>query len=187
MEEHLERLIRVLGRHKAVGLKLKLDKCSLMQRSVKFLGHKVPGLGIETDKSKVEAIMSWPVPTSVKEVHSFLGLAGYYRRFIKEYAEKAAPLHALTKKNQRFQWTQDTQRAFELLKQALSTPPILAMPRDTGEFILDTDACAITIGAVLSQMQDGFEKVTAYAIRTLDKKRQTIASLVNSYWPSSIR
>ena len=94
--------------------------------------------------------MSWPVPTSVKEVRSFLGLAGYYRRFIKDYAEKAAPLHALTKKNQRFQWTHETQGAFELLKQALSTPPILAMPRDTGGFILDTDACDMTIGAVLS-------------------------------------
>ena len=63
--------------------------------------------------------MSWPVPTSVKEVRSFLGLAGYYSRFIRDYAEKAAPLHALTKKNQRFQWTHETQRAFELLKQAL--------------------------------------------------------------------
>jgi len=128
---------------------------------------QVSGLGIETDQSKVEAIMSWPVPTSVKEVRSFLGLTGYYRRFIKDYAEKAAPLHALTK---RFQWTHETQSAFELLKQALSTPPILAMPRDTGEFILDIDACDMTIGAVLSQMQDGYEKVIAYASRTLDKR-----------------
>jgi len=103
-------------------------------------------------------------------VTSFLGLTGYYRRFVKNYASVAAPLHFLTKKVQPFIWTEETQEAFEALKEALTSPPILAMPNDTGEFVLDTDACYRTIGTVLSQMQDGVEKVIVYAGHLLDKR-----------------
>jgi len=170
VEEHLERLVRVLGRLRSAGLKLKPEKCSLLQRSVSFLGHVVSGDGIATDPEKIKTVTEWPVPTSVKEVRSFLGLAGYYRRFVKGYANIAAPLHALTKKDQPFIWTEETQRAFEMLRDALTLPPVLAMPNDTGDFVLDTDACDQTIGAVLSQVQDGVERVIAYASRTLDKR-----------------
>jgi len=141
-----------------------------MQKSVSFLGHRVSGNGLATDPEKIKAVTEWPVPNSVKEVRSFLGLAGYYRRFVKDYAEIAAPLHALTKKDQKFMWTQETQEAFELLRNALTSPPVLAMPRDVGEIILDTDACDQSIGAVLSQIQDGVERVIAYASRGLDKR-----------------
>jgi len=170
VEEHLERLVRVLGRLRTAGLKLKPEKCSLIQRSVSFLGHVVSGDGIATDPQKVKIVTDWPVPNSVKEVRSFLALAGYYRRFVKGYANIAAPLHALTKKNQSFVWNEKTQKAFESLKEALTTPPILAMSEDNGEFVLDTDASDQTIGAVLSQVQDGTEKVIAYASRSLDKR-----------------
>ena len=170
VEEHFERLVRVLGRLQSAGLKLKPEKCSLMQRSVSFLGHVVSGEGIATDPAKIKTVTEWPVPVSVKEVRSFLGLAGYYRRFVKGYASIAAPLHALTKKEQPFVWTDKTQTAFEMLRDALTSPPILAMPNDTGDFVLDTDACNQTIGAVLSQVQDGVERVIAYASRTLDKR-----------------
>ena len=169
-EEHLERLVRILGRLQSAGLKLKPEKCCLMQRSVSFLGHVVSDQGIATDPEKTKMVTEWPVPNSVKEVRSFLGLTGYYRRFVKDYASIAAPLHFLTKKDQPFVWTEETQEAFETLKDALTSPPILAMPNDTGEFVLDTDACDRTIGAVLSQVQDGIEKVIAYAGRSLDKR-----------------
>jgi len=93
VEEHLERLVRVLSRLRTAGLKLKPEKCSLMQRPVSFLGHVVSGDGIATDPQKVNIVTDWPVPNSVKEVRSFLGLAGCYRRFVKGYANIAAPLH----------------------------------------------------------------------------------------------
>jgi len=169
-EKNLERLIRVLGRLQSAGLKLKPEKCRLMQRSVSFLGHVISDRGIATDPEKTRMVSEWPVPVSVKEVRSLLGLAGYYRRFVKNYASIAAPLHCLTKKDQPFIWTEETQKAFEALKEVLTSPPVLAMPNDTGEFVLDTDACDRTIGAVLSQMQDGVEKVIAYAGRSLDKR-----------------
>ena len=141
-----------------------------MQRSVSFLGHVVSGDGISTDPLKIKTVTEWPVPSSVKEVRSFLGLAGYYRRFVKGYVQIAAPLHALTKKDQPFVWNEKTQGAFATLRDALTSPPILAMPTDTDDFISDTDACDHTIGAVLSQVQDGMERVIAYASRTLDKR-----------------
>ena len=98
VEKHIERLVRVLRRLRSAGLKLKPEKCSLMQRSVFFFGHVVSGDGISTDPLKIKTVTEWPV--SVNEVRSFLGLAGYYRRFVKRYAQIAAPLHALTKKDQ---------------------------------------------------------------------------------------
>jgi len=100
-------------------------------------------------------------------VRSFIGLASYYRKFIKDFAEIAAPLHALTGKNAKFLWTEDCETAFERLKRRLITSPVLSMPDDFGEFRLDTDASNKSIGAVLSQVQDGEEKVIAYASRML--------------------
>ena len=168
-EEHLERLEMVLKRLQAATLKLKPSKCNLMQTSVCFLGHIISGQGVATDPEKIRLIKDWPVPQNLKEVRGYLGLAGYYRKFIKDYARIAAPLHALMKKNQRFSWTEECQEAFDKLKLALMSPPILTLPRDEGMMILDCDASTRSIGAVLSQMQDGQEKVIAYAGRSLSK------------------
>jgi len=117
---------------------------------VTFLGHVLCGEDIATDPQKTKAVAEWPVPSSVKEVISFLGLAGYYRRFMKGFADIAASLHALTKKNQSFQWSDQSQASFIALKKALTLPPVLAMPNDVDLFVLDTDASQQTIGAVLS-------------------------------------
>jgi len=141
-----------------------------MQRSVSFLEHVVSAEGITTNPEKTRAVAEWPVPTTIKELRSFLGLASYYRHFVKNFANIATPLHALTKKDQPFVWKATTQTAFETLRDALTSPPILAMPNDSHNFISDTDACNQTIGAVLSQVQDGLERVVAYASRTLDKR-----------------
>ena len=171
-QQHLERLKQVFDRLRGAGLKLKPSKCAFFRRSVVFLGHVISKEGIETDPAKVRAITEWPTPTSITEVRSFVGLASYYRRFVRSFAQIAAPLHALMQKNCRFQWSHEAQQSFDALKTALTTPPILAMPNDVGLFTLDTDASDHSIGAVLSQEQHGVERVIAYASRSLDRREQ---------------
>ena len=125
--------------------------------------------GVSTDPKKVEAVRSWPVPQSPKDVRSFLGLCSYYRRFVRSFSEIAKPLQRLTEKGQRFQWTPECQEAFHQLKTALTTAPVLAYPTSDDQFVLDTDASNTGTGAVLSQVQNGEEKVIAYFSKTLNK------------------
>ena len=172
VEEHLERLDAVFSRLRQAGLKRKPEKCKFFQKSVTFLGHEISDQGIGTCQEKIKAVSEWPVPTNIREVRAFVGLASYYRRFVQNFASIATPLHALMKSNQRFVWGDKEQEAFEKLKAALTSPPILAMPCDTGELILDTDAADTGIGAVLSQCQDGVERVVAYASRSLDARER---------------
>lgn len=155
---HLERLKLVLTRLMNAGLKLKPSKCALMQRSVSFLGHVVSAEGIGTDPNKIRDIVNWPTPQNLKEVRAFVGICGYYRRYVENFAAVAKSLYQLTEKNHKFEWTQDCQDAFEQLKLALTSPPILGMPNDTDQFVLDTDASNHAIGAVLSQKQEGVDK-----------------------------
>ena len=169
VDEHLERLKLILDRLRTAGLKLKPSKCNLLQKSISFLGHIVSENGIAADPVKVQAVAEWPRPTNVTEVRSFLGLCSYYRRFVQGFAAIAGPLHALTGKNAKFVWTIGCQDAFVTLKQRLIETPILAMPQDHGTYYLDTDASDDSIGAVLSQEQDGEERVIAYASRLLTK------------------
>ena len=112
----------------------------------------------------------WPVPKTVKAVRSFLGLTGYYRRFVKDYANVASPLIALTQKSATFKWGEEEQRAFDELRGKLVSAPILGYPDMQEKFILDTDASKCAIGAVLSQVQDGKEVVIAYGSRTSDQE-----------------
>ena len=170
--QHLRRLEMVFNRLSEAGLKLKPEKCKFFQKSVSFLGHVISSQGIGTDPEKIKAVVDWPVPTSVAEVRAFLGLAGYYRRFVRDFAKIASPLHALTNKNCKFHWSKEAEKSFNELKIALTTPPVLAMPNDSGEFILDTDASDQAIGAVLSQRQEGVERVVAYASRSLTRQER---------------
>ena len=115
-------------------------------------------------------VAQWPVPTSAEKVQQFLGLANYYRRFIKDFASKAKPLRQLTVKKLSFIWTADSQKSFDNLKQCLTTAPILAMPNWSKPFIIDTDACDSGIGEILSQIdENGMEHVVCYASRILTK------------------
>ena len=170
--EMLKRLGQVFQRLKHANLKLKPTKCCLFRRQVAYLGHIVSEQGVATDPNKVHKVKTWPTPTSVQEVRRFIGLASYYRRFVKDFATIAEPLHNLTKKNAHFQWSTEHQSAFDTLKHCLTTAPILGYPLDQGEMILDTDASDTGIGAVLSQMQDGAERVLAYGSRKLAKAEQ---------------
>ena len=168
-EQTLARLRLVMERLKAAGLKLKASKCKWFQKSVQYLGHIVSAEGIKCDPEKIETVKDWPIPKSVTQVRSFLGLASYYRKFIDNFAEIAHPLTSLTRKRAKFCWSTACQQSFETLKECLISAPVLAYPlRDAGEFVLDTDASNHGMGAVLSQVQNGQEKVIAYASRTLN-------------------
>jgi len=169
LEQHLQNVELILQKLQGANLKLKPSKCFFLQTSVKFLKHIVSAKGLQTDPEKTRLIDDWHVPTSLKQLRAFLGIAEYYRRFLKGFSKKAAPLNDLLKKGHNYQWTPACQSAFQELKDALRSPPILALPDDTGVFYLDTDASDKSIGAVLSQMQDGQEKVMAYAGRALNK------------------
>jgi hypothetical protein len=163
LDEHQRRLQALFERLRWANLELKPSTCWLLQRQVEFLGHVVSADVISTDSSKIEVVSSWPKPNCIREVRAFLGLCYYYRRFVKGFVEIAAPLHALTRKGEQFVWDDLCQRALEALKGALTSSSILAMPTDEGRFLLDTDASSHGIGAVLSQEQDGQERVVAFA------------------------
>ena len=166
-EQHMERLSLVFQRLSDAGLKLKPNKCKLFQLKVHFLGHIVSGRGLEPDSGKVASVANWPVPKDIGELRSWLGLASYYRSFIKDLSVIASPLFALLKKGTRFIWSESCQRAFESVKNRLISAPVLATPMDGGGYVLDCDACDSGLGAVLQQYQEGELRVIAYASRTL--------------------
>lgn len=170
-EEHTSRLLEVFSRIRNANLKLKPSKCKLFKSSVTFLGFFLSKDGIKPDPSNIEKIANWPVPENPTHVRQFMGLCSYYRRFVKEFSRISAPLFSLTHVEVIFEWSDDAQKAFETLKQKLMGPEIMAYPQDNKLFILDTDACDVSIGAVLSQVHDR-ERVVAYGSRTLNKSER---------------
>ena len=169
-DDHLYNLSQVFNRLRQAGLKLQPGKCALVQRKVSFLGHVISPEGIATDPDKTSKVALWPNPTCRRDVQQFLGLANYYRRFIRNFADIAKPLHRLTEKMATFSWSEHCQHAFDELRRLLTTAPILAFPDTAKHFTLDTDASGSGIGAVLSQTQeDGKGRVVAYASRMLSK------------------
>ncbi|GKA89231.1 reverse transcriptase [Tanacetum coccineum] len=159
-EQHLRIVLEILRQKK---LYAKFSKCEFWLQQVAFLGHIVSADGIIMDPSKVEAITKWPRPTTVTEVRSFLGLAGYYRRFVEGFSRLALPLTQLMRKGEKFVWTDERQESFEELKRRLVSAPILTLPSSSGGFHIYSDASKKGLGCVL--MQHG--KVIAYASRQL--------------------
>jgi len=139
--QHLEVVLQVLKQHQ---LYAKLSKCSFGLQQVDYLGHTVSGQGVAMEADKVQAVLQWPCPASVKQLRGFLGLTGYYRRFIKGYASIASPLTDLLKKDQ-FQWSSQATETFQTLKLAITQAPVLALPDFTKPFVLETDASGIGI------------------------------------------
>jgi len=182
LKEHLDRLEIILQRLRDSGLKLKPEKCCLFRKSVSFLGHIISEDGIGTDLQKTQAVSEWPTPECVKDVRSILGLASYYRRFVQNFAKIASPLHAITKKNERFKWSYEAQTAFDALKVAMTSAPILSTPTDDDDFVLDTDASDHAIGAVFSQKQNGIEREIVYASRSLDRREQNYCVTRKELW-----
>ena len=147
---HLQHVKAVLLALRAHRLRLKHSKCSFAESSVAYLGHVISAEGVAMDVSKVDAITTWPQPRSTRGLCGFLGLAGYYRRFIKDYGAIAAPLTQLLRRDA-FNWSDEATLAFEALKRALSTAPVLQLPAFDRPFTLDCDASGSGFGAVLHQ------------------------------------
>ncbi len=164
---HLHRLEEVFKRLEAANLKMKPSKCRFAQRKIHYLGHIVSSEGVATDPSKIQAIVDYPVPHDVKSLRSFVGLASYYRRYVQNFSKIATPLFNLTEKNIPWEWSQACHEAFEFLKARLVSTPILAYPNFRMPFKVYSDASGYGIGSVLSQDQDGRERVICYASRTL--------------------
>jgi hypothetical protein len=179
-DEHLKHLQDVFSRLRDAGLKLGPEKCHFCKTELTFLGHVISDKGIAPDPAKVEKVQNFSIPTNLTELRGFIGLASYYRRFIENFASITAPLNKLLKKDEPFNWTSECQHAFEFLKNALITAPILSYPDFEKPFILYTDASYNGLGAILGQLDEkGKEHVIAYASRSLDKAE-------NNYAPTEI-
>ncbi|KAD5317318.1 hypothetical protein E3N88_17264 [Mikania micrantha] len=170
MEQHLRDLEAVLILLKKNTLFAKRSRCSFGGSKVEYLGHIISGQGVQTDPSKISAVQQWPIPKNLKQLRGFLGLAGYYRRFIKGFGVIARPLTDLLKKSA-FQWNEATQLAFEQLKQVLSSAPVLALPDFSKVFVVETDASSKGLGAVL--MQEGHP--LAFMSKALSIKQQSLS------------
>ena len=191
VNQMLDQIELVFSRLKQYQLKIKPKKSFFFQMEVSFLGHVLSAKGISPNPEKVDKVRDWPVPKTSKEVHSFIGLASYYRRFIPNFAKWLKPLNALivppahqakvrrgeTKKSEltEFVWSKECQEGFDALKHALTTAPVLAYPDYTQPFILETDASLKGLGAVLSQKgKDGEVRVIAYASRSLQPSERSM-------------
>jgi hypothetical protein len=166
-EDHLQHLGVVFSRLKEVNLKLNPGKCCFAAKSIVFLGHVVSREGTKPDPGKIDAVLRFPAPKTVTNVRSFLGLTGYYRKYIRAYSRMAGPLFELTKKDVMFVWDQNCQRAFDDMKRALVGAPVLVRPDFKGSFCLDVDWSTKGVSAILSQKEGRFERVIAYASKAL--------------------
>ena len=155
LDEHLTHLTEVFRRLRKANLRLKLKKCMFLHPKVQYLGHVISREGVSPDPEKVEKVKNYPVPTNPTEVRQFLGLASYYRCFMKDFAKIAKPLYSLTCKDNimTFEWSCACHDAFEALKSLLVTAPVLAYLRfgEGVEFVVETDASISGLGAVLSK------------------------------------
>lgn len=148
--EHLGHLREVLALLKQYQLFLKRSKCRFAMEEIEYLGHVINAQGVMADYSKVITMLDWPEPKNVKSLQEFIGLTGYYRKFIKNYGLITASLTTLSRKDS-FSWNSGAKQAFTALKQAMAYPPILKLPEFNKPFTIECDACGMGIGAVLMQ------------------------------------
>lgn len=168
MREHLELLDKVLKRLREVKLKASISKLVVAELEIKVLGHVISQNQVKMDPKKIEAVEKWSTLSNVKQVQRFLGLCGYYRRFVKDYAKIAAPLNKLLRKDVKWNWDGECDKAFKELKDRLISYPILRQPDPTRKFIIHTDASGVAIGAVLAQLDEyRREYVCQYASKSL--------------------
>ena len=162
-DDHMANLHLVFSRLRDAHIKLKASKCHFAFSKISYLGHIVSRDGIQPNPDKISAVQDFPIPKRVKDVRSFLGLANYYRRFIEHFSKIAKPLTQLLQKNVKFQWTDECQNAFDRLKNALVSAPILSYPDFSKPFELYVDASNDGLGMTLGQIQQGRE-VASYCL-----------------------
>lgn len=167
LDEHIQKLRAIFDRFRATNLKLQLDKSEFLRKEVLYLGHTITKEGLKPNDDKIRAVLNFPLPKTTTEIKSFLGLIGYYRRFIPDFAKITQPLTSCLKKRNKIIIDQRYTDAFNKCKELLTHAPLLQYPNFDKPFILTTDASNIALGAVLSQGQVGSDKPIAYASRTL--------------------
>ena len=180
LEEQTERLRTIFERIRSAGLKLSPEKCDFFKKEVSYLGYTITSQGTKTDEKKISKIKNWPIPKSAEDLRSWIGLCGYYRHFIRNYAQMVAPLEKLCKiiwnkkkkKATDIEWSAECQESFDKLKEALTKAPVLTYPTKEGKFILDTDASHDCMGSVLSQVQEGQERVIAYGSKKFSQSQR---------------
>ena len=177
LEVHNERLREVFGRMRRYNMKLQPDKCEFLRKEVSYLGHIIGQAGVRPDKKRITAVKEYPEPRTTRELKGFLGLAGYYMRFIPNFRKIAKPLTELLKKNAPYIWNDKTNEAFISLKTLLTTEPLLQYPDFSRPFILYTDASNDAIGAVLRQGAIGKDPPIAYASRTLNNAERNYPTI----------
>ncbi|CAH2088138.1 unnamed protein product [Euphydryas editha] len=167
LQEHIEKIKQVFDRFKIHNLKIQLDKSEFLKKHVKFLGHELTEQGLVPNQDKIKAVLNFPLPKTHKDIKSFLGLVGYYRKFIKDFAKLTKSMTLCLKKHKKVVHSPEFLESFNKCKQILTNAPILQYPNFDQTFILTTDASDIALGAVLSQGPVGADKPVAYASRTL--------------------
>lgn len=169
MEEHVNRLREVFNRLREFNLQLQPPKCEFLRNEVNYLGHVITENGVKPDPKKIECLVNYPVPKNPKEIKSFLGLIGYYRKCIKEFSKMAKPLTNLLKQNQPFIWSDICQDSFLFFRNILTNEPLLQYPDFNQPYNITTDASNYAIGAVLSQGKICSDLPIAYPSRTFNK------------------
>ena len=169
LDEHKSHVRKVLDVLRKEKLFAKESKCEFFKTEVEFLGHHVGRDGVRMMEDKIKAVADWPEPKNVRDIRAFLGTAGYYRKFIKDFSAIAAPLTSLTKEDVKFEWTPRCQQAFVRLKAAMQSGPVLALPDPSLPFVVQTDASGFAIGAVLMQAQGkGLQPIAFLSKKMLD-------------------
>lgn len=169
LQEHIENLEQVFSKLKKANLKIQLDKSEFLHREVAFLGHVITPEGVKSNPEKVKAIQSFPIPKTEKQIKSFLGLLGYYRKFIRNFSEITKPLTECLRKDRKIRLDERYIKCFEYCKQLLCKEPILQYPDFNKQFLVTTDASNVAIGGILSQGTIGSDLPICYASRTLTK------------------
>lgn len=177
LQEHLVNLTKIFETLRKFNMKIQLDKSEFLHKEVAFLGHVVTPEGVKPNPSKIDAIKQWPLPRNEKELRGFLGVLGYYRKFIKDFAKIAKPLTQALRKEETIQHTKEFLSAFERCKSILTSSHVLTYPDFSKPFVLTTDASKYAIGAVLSQGPIGYDRPISFASRTLTKTEENYSTI----------
>jgi transposase InsO family protein len=177
LREHDIKMEKLMQRLRSANLTLQPDKCEFLRHEVAYLGHVLTEDGVRPDPQKIAAVKSFPTPRNLKNIRQFLGLAGYYRRFISDFSRIASPLSNLLKKDREFRWNADAQKAFDTLRDLLCKEPILQFPDFEKDFLLTTDASNCAVAGVLSQGPIGKDLPISYASRVLNAAEKNYSTI----------